>query len=454
MRWSKFFSSSRQFIVFTFLSVACSTTLQAQTAPGDPLVLYTFNEGAGAVVRDVSGNGRPMNLAIRNLANTRWLRGGGLAVDKETIIVSPGSTRKITNAIKASNALTIEAWVQPANTTQRGPARIVTLSADPYNRSFTLGQDRIAYDVRLRSTRTDNNGTPSLATPAGLLSVQLTHIVYTRSTNGIARLYVNGMKQSQKTVAGKLRNWNSNVGFALANELGGGRPWIGKLYRIAIYDRALDVIDINNGFAAGPDAAAAAPTPVSVRANSAPAINSAPTISGTPDKSVIKKNAYLFRPSVSDEDGDKLTFSIKNRPAWASFSKRTGRLKGTPRGKDVGIYSNIVISVSDGNKTVSLPAFKITVYKRAPKTGSVSLNWGAPTTRADGAAIALSEIAGYNLLYVSNETGLISLDINDASALSVTINDLPLGKYHFMLRTIDSNGQYSAYSSTLKKLVQ
>ena len=76
-------------------------------------------------------------------------------------------------------------------------------------------------------------------------------------------------------------------------------------------------------------------------------------------------------PPVTDPSGGKLTFSIKNAPSWASFNSATGELSGTPTAADVGTYSNITISLSDGTTSVSLPAFTITVTENA--TGSVTL---------------------------------------------------------------------------------
>jgi hypothetical protein len=62
-----------------------------------------------------------------------------------------------------------------------------------------------------------------------------------------------------------------------------------------------------------------------------PPSNSAPTISGTPPSSVLEGVQYRFRPSASDPDGDTLSFSISNRPAWAAFDSATGELSGTPK---------------------------------------------------------------------------------------------------------------------------
>ncbi len=56
----------------------------------------------------------------------------------------------------------------------------------------------------------------------------------------------------------------------------------------------------------------------------------APKITGTPVTSIVVGQTYNFRPTATDADGNTLTFSIANRPAWASFSATTGQLIGTP----------------------------------------------------------------------------------------------------------------------------
>src|SRR5690606_20394034 len=87
-----------------------------------------------------------------------------------------------------------------------------------------------------------------------------------------------------------------------------------------------------------------------------------PYISGTPATSVNEDSAYSFIPTASDVDvGDTLTFSIANKPSWASFNTSTGALTGTPTNDDVGTNSGIVISVSDGIASADLTSFSITV---------------------------------------------------------------------------------------------
>jgi hypothetical protein len=70
---------------------------------------------------------------------------------------------------------------------------------------------------------------------------------------------------------------------------------------------------------------------------------------------------YAFTPTIAGHSGRPLTFTIKNKPAWASFGIRHGTIYGTPQMADAGMYSNILITVSDGITTTTLPAFSIAV---------------------------------------------------------------------------------------------
>jgi VCBS repeat-containing protein len=91
-------------------------------------------------------------------------------------------------------------------------------------------------------------------------------------------------------------------------------------------------------------------------------VNDAPVISGTPTTSLEQDVAYSFTPTATDVDtADVLTFSITNKPTWASFNTATGALTGTPTHADAGVSGAIVISVSDGTANASLPAFDLEV---------------------------------------------------------------------------------------------
>ena len=86
-----------------------------------------------------------------------------------------------------------------------------------------------------------------------------------------------------------------------------------------------------------------------------------PEISGPVSGDAVAGRPFSLRPAASDPDGDPLTFSISNLPAWASFDPASGVLFGTPQLTDVGVYGHIAISVSDGTYKVSLPEITVTV---------------------------------------------------------------------------------------------
>ena len=106
--------------------------------------------------------------------------------------------------------------------------------------------------------------------------------------------------------------------------------------------------------------------------------NHAPAISGTPATTIPEDSYYSFTPAASDADnGDQLSFSISNKPSWASFDALTGILSGTPVNANVGSYNNIQILVSDSSGAVaSLPPFNLTVTNTND----------APTISGNGAA--------------------------------------------------------------------
>jgi hypothetical protein len=185
--------------------------------------------------------------------------------------------------------------------------------------------------------------------------------------------------------------------------------------------------------------------------STASVINTVPVISGTPTTSVMAGSAYSFQPTATDVDRDSLSFSISNKPTWASFSSSTGRLSGTPATS--GRYGNIVISVSDGTASASLQTFSIQVQATPVQTGSLTLQWSAPVARADGTPLSLSDIDGYRIYYGTSAGRNYPnrIDVADGTAQTATITDMPVGLYYLVMTTYDVSGLESAYSSMVTR---
>jgi len=218
--------------------------------PGSLVAQYSFAEGTGTIVNDNGSVSPPAPLEIQNPVNVKW-GNGFLQITGETILKT-SDAGKIRIACQETNELSIEVWMRPGKDVQSGPARIVTFSQDAYHRNFTLGQTEEGIEVRLRTTTTDDNGLhDALAAPLSF-SDDLVHIVYSRSANGRAALYIDSAKIVQKDVPdGDFDNWRDFV-FALGDEIDGGRSWLGELYLVSIYSKALSAGEVVDKFNAGP----------------------------------------------------------------------------------------------------------------------------------------------------------------------------------------------------------
>ena len=179
-------------------------------------------------------------------------------------------------------------------------------------------------------------------------------------------------------------------------------------------------------------------------------VNTAPTITGAPPTSVLQDNTYRFAPSASDADGDALTFRVANLPPWAAFDSATGTLSGKPGAADVGTYSNIVVSVSDGKTVASLPAFSIAV--QAYSLGSATLLWTPPTQNLDGSP--LTNLAGYKLYWgTAPKSYSKSVTIANPGITSYVIENLQAGTYYFSATAYTTGGTESPLSGEASKTI-
>lgn len=181
-----------------------------------------------------------------------------------------------------------------------------------------------------------------------------------------------------------------------------------------------------------------------------PPANGKPSISGTPVTSIRQGEAYSFKPLATDPDGDTLTFKIANKPAWASFDSKNGRLYGTPGGGDVGSYSNIRISVTDGTDTAQLSAFTLNV--EAIQNGSATLSWTPPTENTDGSA--LTNLAGYKIYYGRSKDSLSEVvEIKQPGLTTYVLEDLSPATWFFTMTSYNSDGVESSRSEVVSKTV-
>jgi hypothetical protein len=175
-------------------------------------------------------------------------------------------------------------------------------------------------------------------------------------------------------------------------------------------------------------------------------------ISGTPATSVTVGSTYKFQPTASDSAGKTLSFSISNKPSWATFSIANGLLSGTPTSSQAGTYSSIVVSASDGTSKSALPAFAIKVATATTSTGSATVHWADPTQNTNGTT--LMNLAGVHLHYGTSTSALThEITVASATQTSYTISGLTSGTWYFGATAYNSSGVESAMSDIGSKAI-
>jgi len=216
------------------------------------LALYEFDEGSGSTVADTSGVAPTLDLDIEDTGNVTWST-DHLTIDTGTKLQSSGPATKLFSAIAPKNSMTLEAWIRPTSLVAVGtpPDRIVSMSDGSSNRNFLLGQDATEYAARYR-TEGENNGNPTVYSSVATASLSLTHVVFTHSADGSEIFYIDGEENATISRTGGTTTWESTYPLVVANEVGGGREWLGELHLIAIFDRALSPEEVRQNFDAGP----------------------------------------------------------------------------------------------------------------------------------------------------------------------------------------------------------
>lgn len=195
------------------------------------------------------------------------------------------------------------------------------------------------------------------------------------------------------------------------------------------------------------------PTPNLVATPAPPvaAANNAPVLRGSPVTSVKTNQAYLFQPTATDPDGDKVTFTIQNKPAWATFDATSGKLAGTPSSSYTGKFVGVRIAASDGKSTTQMAAFDITVISTDP-TGVAKLAWQPPTENVDGTP--LINLAGYVIRYGSSLDKLSQeVRISNPGITSSVVENLAPATWYFTVSAFTTTGAESAPSAAGSKTV-
>jgi VanZ family protein len=170
----------------------------------------------------------------------RLRQGNGVEISSTSGLRSIAPAERLYESFVSGRGISIEVWLETNDIMQAGPARIVSYSLDTGLRNFTLGQEGRDLVLRVRTTQTDLNGdNPAMQISNVFVPGIPMHLVATYD-HGIERLYMNGKMVSEIAgPGGGFSNWEPGYPLVLGNEATGNRPWKGRLFLAALYNRAL-----------------------------------------------------------------------------------------------------------------------------------------------------------------------------------------------------------------------
>jgi len=157
------------------------------------LVSYRFNTSSGSFVPDQAGIFSDFHLMIQDSQKVQWEQNPpGLTISEGGLLKSKIPASALSQRLKQTHQFSLVVRFKPANLTQTGPARIVSLSASPDQRNFTLGQATDKLNFRIRTPLTGPNGSiVDLFTELPVLTTKIQHVVGTFN-RGAAQIYLNG----------------------------------------------------------------------------------------------------------------------------------------------------------------------------------------------------------------------------------------------------------------------
>ena len=251
-------------------NITCSSGSSDTTSPyyfaSDLILLYTFKELEGTQSQDLSEFGTPVHVqdgpdsadwnwrypcGIRSQhPNTVWRTGDGTGTDN--------TADKITDAIKLSGEYSIEIWLQTHDTSQSGPARIMSIGSGGAacsndDTAIMLGQNGDNFVWRLPVNPSSCNE-QVITNSLNSNHLPMQFVVTFNGTT--AKIYHNGQNNLTATVASGIGTWTSNYELSLFNSPwlleAEQRPWDGIIHKLAIWNRALTQSEVITTFKSGP----------------------------------------------------------------------------------------------------------------------------------------------------------------------------------------------------------
>ncbi len=372
---------------------------------------WSFEEGAGNIANDGSGNGFDAALSGTTWESGRVGGGLGLVVSS----VDAGD-------VPLGNRITLAAWIKP--------------DALLLNHAIISKQDSFSFKthgdgLRLTTPSVNDHDVANVGLQAGVW--QHVAVTFDAGSVGGARFFLNGQLVGNVTASQMAVNSNSLL---IGSSQWIGQEFAGDMDEVVVYDDLLSDAQIAALYASYP------------AANSAPVFtnDSFTALGATAGESYLTSVAST---ATDPDQGDTLTFSLQSSSTWLSISP-DGTLSGTPSAADIGTQVH-VIRVTDAAGAFDEANFSLSVSADLPSVSSI----GAEAITQSSATLNynISETGGEDpsitLYYGTSDGGTNptsweftqALGTSGAGSFQTALNGLNSGTvYYFAITASNSAG--------------
>jgi hypothetical protein len=224
------------------------------------IAYYNFGFDPGFIIHDQSGYGDPLDLEVLKQSAISWNPKSKLNMMSNTALVSILPAKKLIDAVKITNEITIECWIKPFEPEFLANSRILSLANNDYEVGLVMDQvfssypneNTLSYSIRLQTSSTNPSGFPEYIPDQTISYINLQHLVYVRDSLGKEVMYINGKKSSEGFRPSNLDTWKNDFHLRLGNESDLNHSWTGSFFLVAIYNKALTQEEINTNYYSGP----------------------------------------------------------------------------------------------------------------------------------------------------------------------------------------------------------
>lgn len=217
----------------------------------DLVAYYPFTDGAGTFVSDGSRVTPLAPLEFITPEQVNWIPGSnGVTIAADGELENSEEASKISSECASSGQITVEVWLEPGSL-ERDEAPVVSCAKDDRTVNFVLSQEADGLLFYIRTSSTDAEGAPATTTLVRHLTKEVTHCVVTfDGTQSL--IFLDGQPAGASNLpAGDLSSWADRP-LRVAKLSGFDTNWIGNVFLIAIYSRALTLEEIQKNYAVGP----------------------------------------------------------------------------------------------------------------------------------------------------------------------------------------------------------